>query len=521
MVTVHADSHALLVRAPSVFPGAATAFQTAPAVFERTDEDFIDAIYSELRSPEGLQKLRKTMLAPADDTQPWKLHPPLHQTFYIAMMEVACETYGLPRYDPKKIDSAGIVVRRVAADVNGAPFRPERLQGWMRRGKALQGWASFEHDSDLDFDPDSDHRLGALRSGNLEINRRLVRLRERTDALTESVSPAFVAPPDICDALGRTIVFGTIPASSFESSETEPPPKFSDDEVLRDYPTYFRSGAPRAVNPSNKTLTWENAADADVQSFASFIRQVGFTYGAFGKEPEAVALFQLLNTLDLNEGKGAKKPAGDFIRQAFTVLIEQRGKLDGSGGSVTMPERWPAVSSTLAGNLLRAVKLRLEQRLSALSPAVGRFEDPRSLYRARLLIRTREHPACPAQLRWSRYTTRFRIAPWYENGGRGPVRIPLPDLTSDSVRDLTPNVTFQVPQALFDMLAQNSPDSLIKGEGKEKKGGVELGWICSFNLPSIFLCAFIVLNLFLQLFDIIFQWMLFIKICIPYPKPKS
>jgi hypothetical protein len=186
-----------------------------------------------------------------------------------------------------------------------------------------------------------------------------------------------------------------------------------------------------------------------------------------------------------------------------------------------MPARWPAVGAGLADSLLKAVKARMQARVTALAAPIGRFEDPRSLYRARLFVRIREHPECPARLRWSRYTSRFRIAPWYDNGGRPPVRIPLPDLNSDTVKNLTPNVMFQVPQALFDTLAQNSPDAFIKGEASEKKGGIELGWICSFNLPSIFLCAFIVLNIFLQLFNIIFQWMLFIKICIPYPKPKS
>jgi hypothetical protein len=32
------------------------------------------------------------------------------------------------------------------------------------------------------------------------------------------------------------------------------------------------------------------------------------------------------------------------------------------------------------------------------------------------------------------------------------------------------------------------------------------------------LCAFISLNIFLQLFDLIFRWMAYLKICIPIPK---
>ena len=58
-------------------------------------------------------------------------------------------------------------------------------------------------------------------------------------------------------------------------------------------------------------------------------------------------------------------------------------------------------------------------------------------------------------------------------------------------------------------------------DGEEPSGGLELGWICSFSLPIITLCAFIVLHIFLGLLNIVFQWMLWFKICIPIPKKKA
>ena len=41
------------------------------------------------------------------------------------------------------------------------------------------------------------------------------------------------------------------------------------------------------------------------------------------------------------------------------------------------------------------------------------------------------------------------------------------------------------------------------------------------SIPIITICAFIVLNIFLSLFDLFFSWMLFIKICLPIPVPKK
>jgi hypothetical protein len=64
----------------------------------------------------------------------------------------------------------------------------------------------------------------------------------------------------------------------------------------------------------------------------------------------------------------------------------------------------------------------------------------------------------------------------------------------------------------------NDPKKLVSGDGNEGASGIELDWICSFSIPIITLCAFIVLNIFLSLFDLIFRWTMFIKVCIPVPR---
>jgi len=64
---------------------------------------------------------------------------------------------------------------------------------------------------------------------------------------------------------------------------------------------------------------------------------------------------------------------------------------------------------------------------------------------------------------------------------------------------------------------QFDPQDLLDGK-KPAASGLKLGWICSFNIPIITICAFIVLNIFLSLFDLFFRWMMFIKVCIPFPK---
>jgi hypothetical protein len=147
----------------------------------------------------------------------------------------------------------------------------------------------------------------------------------------------------------------------------------------------------------------------------------------------------------------------------------------------------------------------------------GRFDEPDAEYVLRAFVRLKPENGCPPRTVWSDYTEPFVIAPWYESVG-DPVKIALPDLTDRNLlKSLKPNVAFTVPPALQGLLAGN-PKDLMEGKGGGASFGI--GWICSFSIPVITFCAFIVLNIFLSLFDLIFNWMLYIKICIPYPKAK-
>jgi hypothetical protein len=96
----------------------------------------------------------------------------------------------------------------------------------------------------------------------------------------------------------------------------------------------------------------------------------------------------------------------------------------------------------------------------------------------------------------------------------------MPDLMDrEQLKRVRPTVAFSLPPRLAALL-QTKPKDLRDGKG-DGGNGLGLGWICSFSLPIITLCAFIVLNIFLQLFNLIFFWLPFLKICIPIPKDKE
>ena len=88
------------------------------------------------------------------------------------------------------------------------------------------------------------------------------------------------------------------------------------------------------------------------------------------------------------------------------------------------------------------------------------------------------------------------------------------------MRDLKPNVAFKVPPEMQQFMDKLNLQGLLDGEAK-KKAGVEFGMICGFSIPLITICAFIVLQIFLVLLNILFFWLPFIRICIPFPAITS
>ena len=150
-------------------------------------------------------------------------------------------------------------------------------------------------------------------------------------------------------------------------------------------------------------------------------------------------------------------------------------------------------------------------------PGRPKYDGAGPLYAVRPFIRVRCHDNCPSRLVWSDYSELFRILPWWD--GDGPAtKIPLPD--PRDFRKMKPNVSFEVPPSLANLLRGKPSDMLKNPPSPSSGGGLEIMWICSFSIPIITICAFLVLGIFLSLFDLIFFWMAFIKICIPIPKPK-
>ena len=520
----------------------------APLLLQRSDGDFIDAVLDEITSAEGRAKLLATRAAARTTRQVLKLFQPIQRQHHLAMLEAWCDTPGTPRLDPARVESAGLVVRRVRRAGMAAE------EGWMRSRGRLRGWLPVQRIGGAARDPASQLRLHSGHTGVADIDHELMQLAlQREDTLlSEHVVPMFVAPPEVCKAAGKTVYYGLVPTVSGELAETAP--VFDEANTFGPESADFRNHLVQALRGEDmefpldgETLNpaWTEAAEiattvrptgvsndhwnrlrpgggsrSGMQRFLRLLRQLDGEFNAFaGTSSASQALRQQLAAiglpLQLRSGETVARTvnAEAFLRQAVQVLVQR----DEQAFRPEMPVRWPALPSHQASALRLALSRAVAERFVQLNAAPGRFEDPGAQYVVRAFVRLKPECGCPARIVWSDATEPFVIAPWFEGSGAPPVRIELPDITAPGMlASLKPNVSFAVPAALQNLLGGN-PKDLMEGK-KPPDSGITIGWICSFSLPAITLCAFIVLSIFLGLLNLIFGWLAFIKICIPYPK---
>lgn len=492
-----------------------------PAILQRTDSDFINAMLAELRSESGREALRASIADErlADGTL--RLFQPVQRTFHLVVVEAVCLTLGMPRLDPRRIDSAGLVVRRRG---------DSGLEAWMRAEGGGGGWLTLNTEAAWCAEPEAARRVAAKAPHPLL----LPVPGAAPEPLSEHVTRLFPAPPDVCRAAGTTLLYGLVPVSSSETSEAPARVEFEAHEIDELPPAYlrhYREGARPAVPYPGELV---EAAHARVQgstmaSFVEFLTHLKVVFDAFDGTAEAHARMRaaLDEEITLEFSDGVPRATSAWLADAAVLLVDGEAEVTRRSASaaaitryVEMPLRWPALSAAQARRF-RDLSLALTQhRLKEIVPRRGRYDVKDARYELRAFVRVKRDDGCPPTLHWSEPSEPFAIAAWYDNGPVPPLQIQLPDLIPDQFRGLKPNVAFEVPSKLFNFLNSNSPKKILGGEAR-KGSGTSLGWICGFNIPIITLCAFILLYIILFLLNWVFFWLPWVRICIPFPAKKG
>lgn len=533
-----------------------------PTLVQTAEQNFIPALLERLRTEEGRTELITGSASPSNPTlvpfapptdtagRP-RLRQPIHRIFNVVLVEAVCLRPGRPRLDPRDIEGAGIVIRRLAASrtpqsartQSSPPPEPDfsrPAEGWFEAGKILKGWLplpfpataeGLEARADADPDP-ARHRL-PYSSGHPVIDLRLWTRHRSGPPPTEQVIPLFVAPPEICAAAGKTLLYGLVPVTSSETSDAADTVPFTAEDLLPSIPSYLTAaGQPRMLPYAGIPMTASQAEALDsldldspdpqqllrpqrlLRDYILMLRQLK-VWGALDGNggPIRQHLDSLSFTFQSTLAILPPRSVGAQLLQHFTILVERTGE------PVPWPDAWPAVPEAAATGIIDAITAETNRQLNALRLREKRFDRTDAFYRLRAFIRVRNPAPCPTQTTWSPPSAVYSIVPWYESDGVPVHTIQLPEVTPSSVRRFRPNVAFQVPATLANLLNKTSPKKFLEGKGASTDGP-DLGWICGFSIPIITLCAFIVLNIFLQLLNIIFWWLFFIKICIPFPKRR-
>ena len=409
----------------------------------------------------------------------------------------------------------------------GAALAEER---WLLAGETPRGWAVVEGEQD----PDPARRPPPVRSGNAELDRRLARLLGAplgsAASMAEAVAPLFVAPPEVCKAAGKTLLYGLLPVTSADFSRGAPP--VSDaafDEALAGVETvtgpFLDPNRVPLIVAVGEAVRVPSGSAALNDPFMRFLRLL-LDLGAFdaGGDPAFLDALAIVQFAVRRVGQDGSVNGAAFLRNSAAMWqLEQdataAGSPFGQAGQVGTLE-W-RVTAAQAAALRLGLRGLLRAQQAQVRAGEWRFTQGRR-YVAHAFMRVKQGEGCPPLLVWAAPSRPFSVAPWHAQGcARPPVEIGLPDpFDRNALKAMKPNVSFRVPEKLFNFL-QSDLSKLLDGDKPASAAGPAIDWICSFNIPIITLCAFIVLNLFLGLLNIVFQWLLFIKICIPVPKAVS
>jgi hypothetical protein len=485
------------------------------------------------------------------------LRLPLHRAFHVVGGEVVCDRLGLPALDPRKITSAGFVIRKIAGG---------REQAWMIEDGEALGWQNAPAQL---RDPDVHRRLCA----NGVVHKRA----ERPTYSGEETHPLHVLKA--ADAAGKThtLLYGYLPLGGFHYHRD--PAQALDVDSQQAVATAVQESLPwpfgfRRPLDQSWQPAYSRPIDRGRPSKAMFelLRVLTNRYhlgeqniadnAALERHAAQLELYDLdhlpasLRDQIHDDGtRGAFLPHArgtliDYLKACFDRgadnplvrwIVLQEKRIDAAGGlaALSQLERLPSSSGngTLELSLLitqsdaQEIRALLGQRLREQTLAKVReiplpkfTQGAGDLYQIAIFVRSLNDEG-KEQIQWADARARsipFRVAAPFDPEASRPALIQMPTL-ADLKRGLAKGVSILTPGDTFDLM-----NSLKLGKGatpdavpdEEPGPGLGLQWICSFSLPVITLVAMILLMIMIVMLNLVFFWLPFVRICLPFPKMK-
>jgi hypothetical protein len=460
-----------------------------------------------------------------------KLRRPIHRTFHLVAAEIACKLPGSPALGPEKIASAGFVVRS---------RQKEGIKGFRQVRGRPAGWQTIDETAD----PDASRQLQSY-------GVKLPQLSQRPGYTGEEVHPlhaSFVQPQG---DRPHTLLFGYLPIGGEEytaPSATATNPNDLPEELpwpfgLLNHP----DGAPPWTIDTEQQVAQGEAQSPLAALLRMSLNRYQLADPSAQQSTDNAAIFTILDRLAFHIDPPSPLSAPDLRTWAsqnpFTdnampltlgalvrdtdfasALSKALTSADPTSGVQLPADFVPAnvsllVSQTDAAALRSALQLRLA---AAWTNAVGQFPVPKyppgdTQFMVRPFVRTIRPDGCE-RITWGDYSAPFVLATVFDPDATRPVLIQMPEL-DDAQRGMARGAAFAMPPKLAGLVnsltGRQSVQDTIDGN---QPNGLQLGMICSFSIPIITICAMLILSIIINLLNILFFWLPFVKICLPVPK---
>jgi hypothetical protein len=553
------ESHDVAVLAPWYVTGSQTV-----AIHRYLDPGFVAQFQADVTSaPQNNAHLfdwQSEDQVSATDTR-LKLRRPVHRTFHMVAWEASCKMAtapaGYPAIAPEKIASAGFVLR----DVSGATgFTPLGFQ--IVKGKA-QGWAPI---TCLTADPDAARQIKSLSLVPRQATSNPGYTGEETFPLHQISVTAGGRP--------HTLLYGYLPigggdyvpqiaiATASDSGETEELPwPFGSANHPNGAPTVYTADHQiinGTVQPALAALlrvllvryqlvdpsVW-TSANGPTLALISILNSISFfpdppspmsgqtlrDWAAANALPGITlgsALLQWTAPGSASVNSDAASFSNNSTAQVLLSLLNEAyptGTVDlsGANGLPDLPYSLLVVESVAA-----QIRTALSQTVAPVPvsastlPTAKLISGPNGSYAVVPFVRIMRPNGCE-KIFWGAPSAPFAVAAMFDPDAARPSLIEMPDL-ADAMRGSARGASFSMPPKLADLangLTTSSAISAFMSKGTQPSGGLGIGYICSFSLPAISICAMLSLSIILCLLNIFLGWMAWVKICLPVPQQKS
>jgi hypothetical protein len=477
-----------------------------PVLLEMQTDDFMNEFFAAVRAPKP-DALKNAILKPAAPSRPLKLFQPINVRYYLACASLCCRIPGFPDRDVRTGEGEKIffVIRKVAGGQEHA---------WIVGDGNKGQWKPLANQSDPDLKKEERLPMFPTTAGNTrQVMFGYIPVASRDTYEAGPTSPLAVVSPvdprpgrydenihnpliELINLAARTKLPDPLDPLSASARSTDSVAEEMSLFLLLDLGKFLSENIPNVFNALPGPAALAKVAEQNLLSF-------------------------LINTI---VGKAATTAT---LAAAIKDVASKASQIEELSGGDPLPVRYNLrnMSQATVVDLKSRVNLALPVYDPAKQPPPPPVQVPKLLAQegeAYLLRCVYERAQCdPPHQYISKPSEQFLLASVLDpDGPARQIRIELPrDVSIAGLRKFKKGVGFAMSDAMRNKLKMitGAEKALLKDEALNSEGGLTIGFICTFSFQIIFIVAFFLLLVFVIILNIVFWWLPFFRICLPFP----